>query len=301
MNIVTPAHHPVFDSFSFKLHDQTPGWQVDGLGIRTRESFSDQSDWNVKFLPTEKPDFNEAYFEWIDVLTAVLNAQKHFRMIEVGAGYGPWLTVAGVALKQLSQMRFQLIGIEVEPNRFRWMKQHFLDNGIELKGHCFYNGVVNASGGAVWFDVGDSDKSYGATILRGKNIPTLLTHGLRGWLSFLIQRRRLRRIGAIRPERVKAYRFSKILKKYPKIDIVDMDIQGAEGEVVRESISELNQKVKMIHIGTHNDDVEDQLLKLFINNGWKNLWNFKNGEVQSTPYGYIKFSDGVQTWVNPHI
>jgi len=301
MNPAVASHHPIFNSFHFEIRDQLPGWQVNGIGIRTRESFSDQSDWNVKFIPTEKPHFNEAYFEWIDVLTAVLNARGHFRMIEVGAGYGPWLTIAGVALKQISKMSFQLVGIEAETNRFNWMKQHFLDNGLELKGHCFYRGVVNASGSEVWFDVGDSDKSYGATILRGNNIPTLFTHGFRGWMSFLTQRKRLRKMGAIRPERVKAYRFSKILKKYPKIDFVDMDIQGTEGEVVSESILELNQKVKMIHIGTHNNAVEEFLFNIFTNYGWENVWNFKNGKVHSTPYGDIKFSDGVQTWINPNI
>ena len=294
-------HHPVFDSFDFKLRGQLPSWQVDGLGIRTRESFADQTNWNVKFQPSEKPNFNEAYFEWIDVLNAVKNAKDHFRMIEIGAGYGPWLAVAGVAIKQLMQVPFQLIGIEADINRYNWMKQHLIDNDIDLKGHCFYHGVVNEMGRSVWFDVGDSNKSYGATILRGNNIPTLWKDGVRGWLKFLFNRRKLRKIGAIRPERVRAYRLSEILKKYPKVDFVDMDIQGSEGEVVRESICELNNKVKMIHIGTHNDEVESYLYKTFIAHKWSCIWNFKNGCIQNTPYGEIQFSDGVQAWVNPRI
>jgi FkbM family methyltransferase len=294
-------HHPVFDSFDFKLRDQLPGWQVNGLGIRTRESFADQSDWNVKFQPSEKPEFNEAYFEWIDTLTAVNNAKDHFRMIEVGAGFGPWLVVAGAAINQRSKISYQLVGVEADIYRFNWMKQHFIDNNIDLKGHCFFHGVVNEMGRAVWFDVGDSKKSYGATILRGNNIPTLWKDGVRGWLRFLLHRRKLRKIEAIRPERVRAYRLSKILKKFSKVDFVDMDIQGVEGEVVRESISELNKKVKMIHIGTHNHEVEDYLFKTFVTHGWDCIWNFKNGRIQPTPYGEIQFSDGVQTWVNPRI
>lgn len=298
---MTFNHHPVFDYFDFKLRDQLPDWQINGLGIRTRESYADQSDWNVKFIPSEKPDFNESYFEWIDVLTAVINAKDYFRMIEVGAGYGPWLALAGVAIERKFKINFQLIGIEADINRFNWMKQHLIDNNIDLNGHHFYHGVVNELGKSVWFDVGDSNKSYGATILRGNNIPTFWKNGVRGWLRFLLHRRKLRKIGAIRPERVKAYRLSKILKKYAKVDFVDMDIQGAEGEVVRESITELNKKVKMIHIGTHNNEVEDYLFKTFLKHGWDCIWNFKNGRIQSTPYGEIKFSDGVQAWVNPRI
>jgi FkbM family methyltransferase len=301
MNTESIQHHPIFDSFQFEVRIQSPGWQINGLGVRSRDYFADQSDWNVKFTPAAKPNFDESYFEWVDVLTAVRNAKNHFRMIEVGAGYGPWITIAGVALKQTSNMPFQLIGIEAEPTRFKWMKEHLLDNNLPLNGHHFYCGLVNGDGKSAWFDIGDSNKSYGATVLGGQNIPRLFTHGLRGWMKFQLKRRKLRKIGAKRPEYLSSFRLSRILEHYPKVDLVDMDIQGSELEVIKDSIADLNKKVKSIHIGTHSNLIESELEKIFKSNGWENIWNFHHGTLEETPFGKIRFSDGVQTWVNPEI
>ena len=80
-----------------------------------------------------------------------------------------------------------------------------------------------------------------------------------------------------------------------------MDIQGAEYEVVADSINLLNNKVKRVHIGTHSESIEHELHKIFIKNGWVEIFNFGTNTTAPTGFGDIKFSDGVQSWLNPRL
>ena len=43
------------------------------------------------------PSFNEEYFEWVDVLEAVVARAGMFTMLELGAGWGRWLANAAAA------------------------------------------------------------------------------------------------------------------------------------------------------------------------------------------------------------
>jgi len=63
-------------------------------------------------------------------------------------------------------------------------------------------------------------------------------------------------------------------------------------------IEPLSGQVKRVHVGTHSADIEDGLRQLFSSHGWKNVNDYRCLSVNQTPYGEIKFGDGVQTWVN---
>ena len=59
-------------------------------------------------------------------------------MIELGAGYGRWLVRAATALQQVKDLPFQLIGVEAEPQHFKWLLQHFKDNGLNFRSWINY-------------------------------------------------------------------------------------------------------------------------------------------------------------------
>jgi hypothetical protein len=61
---------------------------------------------------------------------------------------------------------------------------------------------------------------------------------------------------------------TEILAPLPRIDLVDMDIQGAELEVVSSTTRVLEEEVKRVHISTHLAAIEAALRDLFSSLGW---------------------------------
>jgi FkbM family methyltransferase len=297
-----PDHHPVFRKFHFAVGKQVPGWLIDGLGIKTSVDFADMSNWQVQFEPVAEPQFNESYFEWIDLLSAVCEAREKFVMIELGAGFGPWLVAAATALRQLGSTPCHLVGVEAEPTRFRWMTEHLRNNDISPEHHLLIQAVVQkAKQSNAWFNVGNPRQTYGASVVSGDAVPTIWSHGLRGWVRSLMNRSNKRGRNEIRPEKIRSIKLSEILAELSHVDLIDMDIQGAEYGVVEESMECLNRKVKRIHIGTHGSELETKLRAAFQANGWINIHDYGTQTVASTPYGEISFADGVQSWLNPRL
>jgi hypothetical protein len=85
------------------------------------------------------------------------------------------------------------------------------------------------------------------------------------------------------------------------VDLIDLDVQGTELIVLSSAVEQLSQKVKRVHIGTHGEEIESGLRTLFQNLGWTKLNDYACGSESETPWGVIKFGDGVQTWINPKL
>ena len=92
-----------------------------------------------------------------------------------------------------------------------------------------------------------------------------------------------------------------ILRRLPRVDLIDLDVQGAELDVLSASIDRLAAQVKRVHIGTHSADIENGLRNLFRAHGWQPVNDYPCQSRNTTPYGEIEFQDGVQTWVNPRV
>ena len=69
-------------------------------------------------------------------------------------------------------------------------------------------------------------------------------------------------------QRVKAITLKQVLDGLDHVDLIDLDVQGAELVVLRSAIGELDKKVKRVHIGTHGHDIEHGLRELFRQHGW---------------------------------
>lgn len=298
-----PEPHPVFRRFKFALNEQPKGWYVDGMGIRTDPSFMDMSKWKIKFfVPAAEPPFDDNYLEWIDVLCAVDEARGKFVMVELGAGYGPWLIAAAVALRQIEGPPCLLIAVEAEPTRYAWITQHFRDNGIDPGPHKFVRAAIVPEGSPekAWFQVGDPRSTYGASLRPAATVPTIITHRWQGvWAT--AQRLVKRLLGEPRPQKVVTISLSALLSGVDHVDLLDLDIQGAELAVLESAIDILNTKVRRIHIGTHSRDIESGLRILFEKHGWDKVFDYPTNSLSDTPYGKFEFHDGVQSWVNPRL
>jgi FkbM family methyltransferase len=294
-------HHPLI-----ALHDPVavpcpPDFQCDFLGIRTRREFStDLSNSPPATRPPEYPPFDEEYFEWVDILEAVDQASETFVMIELGAGYGRWCARAAAAVRRRGDCRSQFVAVEAEPAHFRWMQDHFRDNDIDPGEHELIWAAVGALPGFVPFWVGASEAWYGQAIAVDQALPSPDAGA----------RRRLKARSALgRPpvitsnERTATWipcvTLADVLAPYPRVDLLDLDVQGEEYDVLASAIDLVDERVRRLHIGTHSAQVEQQLRQLLSAHSWQNINDYSGQSTTQTPYGAIQFGDGVQTWVNP--
>jgi hypothetical protein len=98
---------------------------------------------------------------------------------------------------------------------------------------------------------------------------------------------------------VDATTLSELLDRSPIVDLIDMDVQGAELESVASALGLITDKVRRLHIGTHNAEVEVGLRSALGGAGWELSTDYGCGSTRDTPYGRVNFQDGVQSWVNP--
>jgi FkbM family methyltransferase len=279
---------PVFSRFARWHGEIDPGWAANFLGVLTREKF---------FLPATTattrrhvwppyPTVNEELVEWVDLLTAVASARDVFTMVELGAGYGRWLVSGGFAARSIG-LDYRLIGVEAEPTHFKWLEQHLRDNELWGDSVTAHQTAVAAKDGPTGFYVGDAQSWYGQALAEPPGLIELL-------FRRLFSRRSERKLTT-----VWAISLDTVLRGVDRVDLIDIDIQGAEADVLAAGADTLDAKVKRVHIGTHSVENEQQLRELFQRLGWRKLNDFPTMGTHETRWGPISFEDGVQTWVNP--
>jgi FkbM family methyltransferase len=285
-------HHPIFEKFNRWQGNVDPEYWANFLGVMTRKGFVSWGNRPAvnQFVSAPLPAFSEEYFEWIDVLEAVVQAKEHFTMIELGAGYGRWLVNAVAALKSVNDLPYTLIGVEPEPTHFKWMQLHFRDNGVDLSRAQLIQAAVAAKEGTVWFYVGRPAEWYGQAIASAIDGSSLY--------KFIARLTRKATASNEQVRKVTAVRLDKLLHPLASVDLIDLDVQGAELDVLTAARDQLARKVRRVHIGTHSAEIEEGLRVLFNDLGWENLNDYGIGRECDTPYGSIKFGDGVQSWVN---
>lgn len=296
------AHHPVFAAFP-PVPALRDGVDTDYLGVRTQGVML-PPHWispPLGELPGAPP-FDEEYFEWIDVLEAVQAARGSFAMIEVGAGYARWCARACVAARRRG-LAVRLGVVEAEPQHLAWAREHLASVGASGNDIEWLEAAVGAEPGETvflvempegrpgntpreWYgqavtwsamrDAKDAGRSYcGKPLLE---MPE-------GWLGVKVPVRTL----------------SPMLERFDVIDLVDFDVQGAESDVIAESIKTLSARARRLHIGTHSRKIDADLPRILAPAGWRCLQSYPCLRWNRTPYGWIAFNDGVQTWVNSRL
>lgn len=214
------------------------------------------------------PPFDEEYFEWIDLLEAVTSAGWRFTMLELGAGFGRWTSRAAAAAQQRN-LQYFLIAVEAEPTHFEWLKQNLQDNGVRLADCRLIHAAVIDKDGRIGFSADDPAGTYGQAI---------------GGTT-----------------EVEAVSLSTLLRSVDGVDLIDMDVQGAELEILSVATEPLSQKVKRIYVETHSGQLHTSILRLFRGLGWKPHFLYMINTADKTPWGRINFQGGIQSWLNPRL
>jgi FkbM family methyltransferase len=268
--LVAPDHHPVFLRFQLYSGRVPAGFHADFLGSTFRGAFHGESspESPERFVAASYPPFDEEYFQWIDLLESVDSAKNVFTMLELGAGYGRWTARAAAAVCQRG-LPYRFVAVEAEPTHFQWLLQNLQDNGIDLA-HCrLVHAAATSKDGKVCFDAGDPAGSYGRAIggtteIDAISLPTLLL-------------------------------------PLDRVDLIDIDVQGAELDVLASAAGSLDQKVRRVHLETHSDYLHAETLRYFRRLGWKPHFLFEGDTADETPYGRINFQGGTQSWLNPRL
>jgi FkbM family methyltransferase len=263
-------HHEVFEGFRRWAGQVPSGFDADFLGSRYQTAyfklFTPQP--NARYVALPYPPVDEEYFEWIDLLETVTSARGRFTMLELGAGFGRW-TARGAAAAEQRNLPYSLIAVEAEPTHFEWLKQNLEDNGVRLADCRLIHAAVTGKDGKIGFCVGDPAGNYGQAI---------------GGTT-----------------EVEAVSLGTLLHPLDRVDLIDMDVQGAELEILSVATEPLSQKVKRVHVETHSEELHTSILSLFRALGWKPHFLYMFNTADKTPWGRINFQGGIQSWLNPRL
>ncbi|MGH7084539.1 MAG: hypothetical protein ACREFN_06055, partial [Acetobacteraceae bacterium] len=241
-------------------------------------------------LPTD----TEHVLDWIPLIDSVSASRGTFVMAALGAGWGRWLSAGAFAARQLG-LDYRLFGVEAEPTHFAWMVRHLKENGLDPRRYTILQAAVSGKEGACWFRVGDAAAWYGQSITPDPGVDAAVTSNAAIGSEIVVDNARLRR--------VRCLDLRAVLRDLPIVDYMHMDIQEAEGDFLRAHPDILDRRVRMVNIGTHLAEIEDDLRRLFSGLGWRPLYDVPLGTVAAVRVGAqqpkrVEFGDGVQVWLN---
>jgi|SRR5579883_279996 len=278
--------HPIFEKFRPFEGVVQPGFTVDFAGVLIDERFfaprGPFTYENPTFVRTGRPPCTgDGYFDLIAVFEAIDRACGQFVMMELGAGYGYWLSQGAAGARQRG-LPTQLIGVEAEPDHFRMMVQHLRNNGIPAAQHRLLHAAVAPTDGEVYFATGQPHTWWGQMIVSGRR------HRTPG-----IKREKIVRIPAIS--------LNTLLKDLAHVNVLHMDVQGVELAVLSSGFAQVTSKVMTAIVGTHSAEIEAGLRSLFGGAGWRPVYDFARDRVNATPFGDVPFEDRLQVWENPRL
>jgi FkbM family methyltransferase len=285
----------VFDLFKDVQPEPKPGFVTDFLGTRTRTASlwtsARQFDGQVFGRPVPH-DLFEAV-EWIGLLKAVTSAKDSFAMMELGAGWGPWLAAGAVACSHLGIKDIHLLGIEADPGRFELMRQHLVDNGLDPEEHSLLRAAVGTEAGhARWPKISDAPNSGGGRPIRdndgevNKGDADYIPHAVHDYID------------------VNILPLRDLLARRPVWDLIHFDVQGWEADLVAGSVEHLSERAKWLVIGTHSRPIDGALIGTLHGAGWV-LENEKPTRFAFDPakqsLELMTEVDGAQIWRNPRL
>jgi hypothetical protein len=243
---------------------------------------------------------SEDYYEWIDLLEAIYHARGRFTMIELGAGYGRWIANAALATQRLRddrKLQLCLVGVEADERRFEWMSDHLSLNGVDSASKLLIcNGISDKySHGLI--KTASVHEGYGEKIHPVET--SVVKH-------FIDQNIQLVYVPDIPDpyQIIDVIPISEVIESTfarwgeGVVDLMDIDIQGAEETALPYAMKTINNTVKRMHIGTHAKRIDDALYDLLIQNDWRVQRLYSSKSVAYGEFGKFMTIDGIISCVN---
>jgi FkbM family methyltransferase len=272
----------------------TPGFITDWIGSRVRltslwrSAAREGVDRVIQPLPIPG-DYHAEAVEWIGVLKAVLAAENSFSVMELGAGFGPWLAASCAAARARGIEDLHLCGVEGEPGRFALLQQNMEDNQLSGADIALHSGAIGVERGwARWPRVARPTEGGGRPLRQDNDEDRKYYSKFPPVKEFID---------------VEIIPLGNLLNDRELWDLVHIDIQGTEAELSEGCIGELSERARYVVVGTHARWIEGELMKIFLNAGWI-LENEKPAKLRTEAYtelNYDCYIDGTQVWRNPRL
>lgn len=288
-----------FEPYRDRNARPTPGFYTDFSGVRTRLSYfpplPGQYDQLVGDIPFPDDGVHAEAIEYLSAIKAVNAAGDSFTAIELGAGYGPWLTFCAKAAQQKGIKRIKLIAVEADSDRRALMNFHFPDNGLPPidTGSTF---SANESNGV-------SVESYLAAVGDENGKITFASAGALDWGGSVFvadESDEDHRGEKVQTREVDCVTIGHVMRNVAHVDFLHLDIQGYEYRAIEASLATIQSKVRFMLVETHSRIIEGNLISLLHGKGWR-LINEKpcKGiyDPSRSPEATVQV-DGSQLWVN---
>jgi FkbM family methyltransferase len=220
--------------------------------------------------------------EWAGALLSVEKAKDQYRILELGCGWGCWLTNMGTAARKRG-LSLDLIGIEGDSHHINNARKVLELNNFVDSQFTLHHGIAAATKGkAIFPNPEASATAWGGEAIFNPDAASLARAQTDGSVQVL-----------------DCYTLSNLCSE-KIIDLLHIDIQGAEVDFVTGNMKEISQYVRRALIGTHSRIIEGQLMQHFIDAGW--TLEIERPLIAPVIAGRpVTQIDGVQMWKNPNL
>jgi FkbM family methyltransferase len=213
---------------------------------------------------------------------------ESFVMAEIGAGNGIWSSRSALCALAAGYKKVKVLCVEADKAKFNSIQEHFELNGLRNHNDVEvqrFNDPITSDGRDVYFPRQESASDYGVACADEHDQPEY--RGL-----------------ALEMEQRSSISLAELLSGNETFDFLNIDIQGAELDLVENSVSVLAEKVRVMVIGTHSRFIEGSLLEVLLSNGFalhaEKPCIFRYGGAATSLCGRT-LQDGEQIWVNPKL
>jgi len=273
----------VLDGFARQGQLAVPGLVTNFLGTlispRVYPALLDPMAGTVEPLP-DPGNWHADIAEWAAALRSVELAQGSYRIVELGCGWGCWISNMGVAARSRG-LKVDLIGIEGDRNHLDNARETLALNGFEPADYRLFHGVAGPRPGrAIFPDPEAGDAHWG------------------GEPEFCPTPARLDEASRMPGLQVLDCHTLDNLVAGGVIDLLHIDIQGGETAYVAGNAEAMARLVRRVLIGTHSRAIEGALFVHFQGKGW--LLEMERPAIAPPQGGQpVTRIDGVQLWRNP--
>jgi FkbM family methyltransferase len=238
------------------------------------------------------PTDTELLLDWEPLLAAIELAGPKCTAVALGAGWGRWIVGFAFAAQRRGR-DYHIVGVEAEPQHFKWMERHLRDNNLPPEKSRLIHAAANSYTGTCYFMVGNAQGWYGQAVVSEAQFK-----------SEAFQKE-LHASGAS-AEAMPCVDLNEIFAGLDRVDYLHMDIQGSEADVLLACPELLDERVAVVNIGTHSELIERRLRRHFTEHGWLCRYDIPmNATIKAAVEGKepseIAFGDGVFVWHNPRL
>jgi hypothetical protein len=215
------------------------------------------------------------------VLRAVDLAADSFAMIELGCGWGCWMSISAIVAR-LAGKTAHVTGVEGDEGHLDFAREAMATNDIAPSQYNLFHGVAATRTGRAFFPLQErAGIHWGLEPIFARSPDEL---------------ERLR--GSGEHSELVTVSIEEVIGDRPRIDLLHIDIQGGETSLIRDSLDVLNRKVAYIVVGTHSRAIDGQIIDfLSRDGGW--MLEIERPCIFSIEGGTLLTRiDGVQGWRN---